>query len=62
MIRYNDVLELITVLTDDKNLQCTVKESAKGGLVAGGIAGLGKHKCALVADRNPGETVEILLI
>ena len=47
VIRYNDVLELITVLTDDKNLQCTVKESAKGGLVAGGVAGLGKQERAL---------------
>jgi len=41
VIRYADVLDLMTVLAEDKKLQVTVTESAKGGLLAGGAATLG---------------------
>jgi len=41
VIRYNDILELMTVLSEDKNLQVTVSESLKGGLTAGVAATLG---------------------
>ena len=35
VIRYNDILTLITTLGDDESLRVTVKGSAKGGLIAG---------------------------
>ena len=35
VVQYNDILKIITTLMDDENLQITVKQSAKGGLIAG---------------------------
>lgn len=35
VIQYNDILNIITTLCDDENLRITVKQSAKGGLIAG---------------------------
>ena len=35
VIPYSDILNIITTLGDDKNLRITVKQSAKGGLIAG---------------------------
>ena len=35
VIKYEDILKIITVLGDDENLRITVKQSAKGGLIAG---------------------------
>jgi len=41
VLSYNDIMELLRVLSDDKNLRVTVTESGKGALVAGGVAGIG---------------------
>ena len=35
VIKYEDILKVITTLGDDENLRITVKQSAKGGLIAG---------------------------
>ena len=35
VIKYEDILRVITTLGDDENLKITVKQSAKGGLIAG---------------------------
>ena len=35
VIQYEDILTIITTLGDDENLRITVKQSAKGGLIAG---------------------------
>lgn len=41
VIRYADVLTIITTLGDEEKLQVTVREAAKGGLIAGGFCTLG---------------------
>jgi len=41
VLSYNDIMELLRVLSDEKNLRVTVTESGKGALVAGGVAGIG---------------------
>ncbi len=41
VIRYNDVLSLITTLADDEGLRVSVRESVKGGLIAGLACALG---------------------
>ena len=35
VIKYEDILKVISTLCDDENLRITVKQSAKGGLIAG---------------------------
>ena len=35
VIKYEDILKVITTLGDDENLKITIKQSAKGGLIAG---------------------------
>ena len=35
VIQYKDILNIITTIGDDENLRITVKQSAKGGLIAG---------------------------
>ena len=41
VVQYNDILKIVTTLGDDENLQITVKQSAKGGLIAGISCALG---------------------
>ena len=41
VISYNSVMEVLTVLCQERKLMVTVTESGKGALVTGGIAGLG---------------------
>lgn len=41
VVRYNDILTVITTLGDDECLKVTVKGSAKGGLIAGVTSALG---------------------
>ena len=41
VIKYDDVLTIITTIGDDENLQITFKQSAKGGLIAGIATALG---------------------
>ena len=41
VIKYEDILKVITTLGDDENLRITVKQSAKGGLIAGVICAIG---------------------
>lgn len=41
VIRYRDILEVITVLSNEKGLNVTISESLKGSLIAGGTAGVG---------------------
>ena len=41
VIRYNDILTVITTLCDDEGLKVTVKGSAKGGLIAGATSAVG---------------------
>jgi len=41
VVRYNDILTVITTLGDDECLKVTVKGSAKGGLIAGATSALG---------------------
>ena len=35
VIKYEDILKVIATLGDDENLKITIKQSAKGGLIAG---------------------------
>lgn len=41
VIRYNDILTVLTTLCDDEGLKVTVKGSAKGGLIAGATSAVG---------------------
>ena len=41
VIKYEDILKVITTLGDDENLKITVKQSAKGGLIAGVSCAIG---------------------
>merc|ERR1712244_70164 len=41
VISYSSVLEVMTVLSEEKELRVTVTESGKGALLTGGVAGLG---------------------
>jgi len=41
VLAYHDIMELLRVLSEDRNLRVTVTESGKGALVAGGVAGIG---------------------
>merc|ERR1711872_538894 len=41
VIRYKDILELLTVLSEEKKLQATISGSLKGGLTAGLTSFLG---------------------
>ena len=41
VIRYNDILTLVTTLGDQEGLRVTATESAKGGLIAGAACALG---------------------
>ena len=41
VVQYNDILNIITTLGDDENLRITVKQSAKGGLIAGVTCAVG---------------------
>ena len=41
VIKYNEVLGLITHLGDEENIQVSVKESLKGSLIAGGCCFVG---------------------
>ena len=38
---YKDIMEVVRVLSDDRNMVVCVKENGKGALVTGGMAGLG---------------------
>ncbi len=35
VIRYNDIVQVVTTLADEENIQVAVKETLKGGLIAG---------------------------
>ena len=41
VLAYQDIMEVVRVLSEDRNMVVTVKESGKGALVTGGVAGLG---------------------
>ena len=41
VLSYQDIMEVIRILCEDQSLAVTVKESGKGALVTGGVAGLG---------------------
>ena len=41
MISYGSVVELLTVLTEERGMKVAVTESGKGALLTGGVAGLG---------------------
>lgn len=45
VLAYQDIMEVVRVLSEDRNMVVTVRESGKGALVTGGVAGLGK--CSL---------------
>ena len=38
-----DLMEVVTILCEDRNMAVTIKESGKGALLTGGVAGLGKE-------------------
>ena len=42
VLSYQDIMEVVRVLCEDRGLSITVKESGKGALVTGGVAGLGQ--------------------
>ncbi|XP_023324919.1 protein C19orf12 [Eurytemora carolleeae] len=44
VVRYRDILELLTVLSDEKGIQVTLRQSLKGGLITGSIASI----CAFI--------------
>ena len=41
VLSYQDIMEVVRILCEDQSLVVTVKESGKGALVTGGVAGLG---------------------
>ena len=41
VIQYNEILSVITQLGDDEDIRITVKQSAKGGIIAGLICAIG---------------------
>ena len=41
VIQYNEILNIITKLSDDENIRISVQQSAKGGVIAGLICALG---------------------
>jgi hypothetical protein len=41
VIRYNDIVSVITTLADENNIQVSVKETLKGGFIAGTSCTLG---------------------
>jgi len=41
VLAYEDIMEVVRLLCEERNLTITVKESGKGALVTGGVAGLG---------------------
>ena len=41
VIRYNDLVHVITTLADEENITVAVKETLKGSLIAGGACALG---------------------
>ena len=41
VIRYNDIVHVITTLADEENITVAVKETLKGSLIAGGACALG---------------------
>ena len=41
VLAYEDIMEVVRLLCEERNMTITVKESGKGALVTGGIAGLG---------------------
>ena len=47
VLAYQDIMEVVRVLSEDRNMVVTVKESGKGALVTGGVAGLGKSSASL---------------
>ena len=49
VLSYQDIMEVVRVLCEDRGLSITVKESGKGALVTGGVAGLGQV-ISIVAD------------
>ena len=53
VLAYNDIMELLRVLSEDRNLRVTVTESGKGALVAGSVAGIGEHLCAFFLRNYP---------
>ena len=42
VLSYQDIMEVVRVLCEDRGLSITVKESGKGALVTGSVAGLGQ--------------------
>ena len=51
VLSYQDIMEVVRVLCEDRGLSITVKESGKGALVTGGVAGLGQV-ISIVADSS----------
>ena len=47
VLAYHDIMEVARVLSEDRNMVVTVRESGKGALVTGSVAGLGKSSCSL---------------
>ena len=41
VLSYQDIMDVVRILCEDQGLAVTVKESGKGALVTGGVAGLG---------------------
>ena len=50
VLAYQDIMEVVRVLSEDRNMVVTVRESGKGALVTGGVAGLGKSSLSLIPD------------
>lgn len=48
VLAYQDIMEVVRVLSEDRNMVVTVRESGKGALVTGGVAGLGKSSLSLI--------------
>ena len=41
VIQYNEILNIITKLSDDEDIRISVHQSAKGGVIAGVICAIG---------------------
>ena len=60
VLSYQDIMEVVRVLCEDRGLSITVKESGKGALVTGGVAGLGQVTSIVARASNDPSVFTIM--
>ena len=60
VLSYQDIMEVVRVLCEDRGLSITVKESSKGALVTGGVAGLGQVTSIVARASNDPSVFTIM--